>query len=164
MSDQRVPPLSAGDQFHAGIISDDPEGTMARLSESLGYQWGEVLGATIDVRLPGGDTTIESRCWYSTTSPRLEVVQSHPGTVWTQADAGLHHLGYWVDDVDATMTALQAQGYAFEAAGILPDGTPYWAYLHAPAAVGSIGPRLELVSRMLQPTLEQYFTTGKIAS
>jgi catechol 2,3-dioxygenase-like lactoylglutathione lyase family enzyme len=163
--------LAAADLYHVGIVSDDPAATMAWLSEVLGCAWGEPMGGLITVGLPGGDAAMEMRTWYSTTMPRLEVVQSHPGTVWSRADSGLHHFGYWVDDVPATIAALQARGYAFEAAGKRPDGIPYWAYLHAPAehvrAGGSAGarpaaPRLEIVSRQLQPMMERYFATGKV--
>lgn len=84
-----------------------------------------------------------------------------------QADSGLHHVGYWVDDVPATITALQAWGYEFEAVGLRSDGVPYWAYLHGPAGGGPAGggpavPRLEIVSRQLQPMMERYFATGKV--
>jgi len=57
----------------------------------------------------------------------------------------------------ATITALRASSYTFEAAGKLPDGSPYWAYLIAAA-----GTRLEIVSRQLQPTMERYFATGRV--
>jgi hypothetical protein len=162
MKQESDSPLGAADQYHVGIISDDPAATMAQLTDLLGCQWADEIGGTITVSLPDGDATIEMRAWYSTTTPRLEVVQSHPGTVWTRADSGLHHFGYWVDDVAATTAELEKRGYAFEAAGKLPDGTPYWAYL-SPAGTGPAGPRLEIVSRMIQPMMEHYFATGSVA-
>jgi len=159
------PLLNAEDQYHVGIVSDDPAATMARLTESLGYQCADLIGGPVSVSLPGKDggygdkdTTVEIRAWYSVTTPRLEVVQSIPGTVWSRADSGLHHLGYWVDDLGATIDALEAEGYAREAVGKLPNGQPYWAYLSGPT-----GPRLEVVSRQLQPIMEHYFTTGSVA-
>jgi hypothetical protein len=149
--------LNAADQYHVGIVVDDPAATMAQLTELLGYQWCDPIGGIITVGLPGGDIEIETRAWYSRTTPRLEVVQSHPGTVWSRADSGLHHFGYWVNDVAATIGDLEQRGYALEAAGKLPDGQPYWAYLSATA-----GPRLEIVSRQLQPIMERYFETGSV--
>jgi hypothetical protein len=151
--------LNAADQYHVGIVADDPAATMAQLTQLLGYEWCDQIGGTIPVALPGGDVTVEMRTWYSKTTPRLEVVQSHPGTVWTPASSGLHHFGYWVDDVAAAITTLEVNGYTFEAAGKLPDGAPYWAYLSA-----SAGPRLEIVSRQLQPMMEHYFATGSVPS
>ncbi|HEY6791160.1 MAG TPA: VOC family protein [Trebonia sp.] len=164
MIEESGSPLSAADQYHVGIVADDPAATMAQLTQLLGYEWCDQIGGAITVALPGGDVTVEMRTWYSTTTPRLEVVQSHPGTVWTAASSGLHHFGYWVDDVAATITALEARGYTFEAAGKRPDGAPYWAYLSASAASGPAGPRLEIVSRQLQPMMEHYFATGSVPS
>jgi len=129
------PLLDAEDHYHVGIVSDDPAATMARLTELLGYQWADPIGGPVSVSLPGADgkdgggedrdTTVEIRAWYSVTTPRLEVVQSIPGTVWSRADSGLHHFGYWVDDVAATIEALEAEGYGREAVGKLPNGQPY---------------------------------------
>jgi hypothetical protein len=157
MTEEQDSPLRAADQYHVGIVVDDPAATMAQLTELLGYEWADPIGGTITVSLPGGDREIEMRAWYSKTTPRLEIVQSHPGTVWSRADSGLHHFGYWVDDLAATISDLEKRGYALEAAGKLPDGQPYWAYLSAPA-----GPRLEVVSRQLQPIMERYFETGSV--
>lgn len=147
--------MAAGDQFHVGIVVDDPAATMAELTALFGYEWGEEIGGPVSVRLPSGDTTIQIRAWYSTTTPRLEIVEAIPGTLWSPADSGIHHFGYWVDDVAARSAELEKLGYAAEAIGLRPDGVPYWAYHRSPA-----GPRLELVSRVVQPTMERYFATG----
>ncbi|HUN34812.1 MAG TPA: VOC family protein [Trebonia sp.] len=162
MSEEPDSPLSAADQYHVGIVADDPVATMAQLTEVLGYRWADEIGGPITVSLPEGDTQVEMRTWYSRTTPRLEVVKSHPGTVWARADSGLHHVGYWADDVPATIAELEKRGYRFEAAGKLPDGQPYWAYLQAPAVGGAAGPRLEIVSRTLKPMMEHYFETGSV--
>ena len=69
--------------------------------------------------------------------------------------SGIHHLGYWSDDVVADAALLVARGYATEATGVRPDGTPVWAY-HRSAR----GPRIELVSRDLAAGLEQYWESG----
>jgi Glyoxalase/Bleomycin resistance protein/Dioxygenase superfamily len=162
MSEEPTSLLSPGDQYHVGIVVDDPAAIMAELTSVLGYEWADQIGGTVTVSLPDGDRQVEMRTWYSKTAPRLEVVQSHPGTVWTRASSGLHHVGYWVDDVPAIIAALEQRGYAFEAAGRLPDGPPYWAYLRAPAGGGAAGPRLEIVSRTLKPMMEHYFETGSV--
>ena len=87
------------------------------------------------------------------TVPRVEVIQSIPGTLWTPAvGSGIHHLGYWSDDVATDAALLAARGYAAEATGVRPEGSPVWAY-HRSAS----GPRIELVSRELAVGLEQYW-------
>jgi hypothetical protein len=50
---------------------------------------------------------------------------------------------------------LDGSGYDEEARGVLPDGTPMWAYYRSPR-----GLRIELVSRQLQAGLEQYWTSA----
>jgi len=52
--------------------------------------------------LPDGEATLDLVFTYSKTEPRVEVIQSMPGTLWVPAeDSGIHHLGYWSDDVAA---------------------------------------------------------------
>jgi hypothetical protein len=148
--------LRAADQFHAGIVVDDLDGTLAGLTTLFGHRWCERFSAPVQVRLPGGDAEIPLTFTYSMTEPRLEIIQSIPGTLWTPASgSGIHHLGFWSDDVPADSDRLSEQGYEWEAAGILPDGAPYWSYHRHPD-----GPRIELVSRQLQAGLQQYWDAG----
>jgi hypothetical protein len=51
--------------------------------------------------------------------------------------------------------SLDASGFVEEARGVLPDGTPIWAYYRSPR-----GLRIELVSRQLQAGLERYWTSA----
>jgi hypothetical protein len=107
------------------------------------------------VKLPTGDAILDLRCAYSRSIPRLEIVRTVPGSLWEPAaGSGIHHLGYWSDDVAADSAALAEEGYAVEATGVQPDGVPYWAYHR-----GASGPRIELVSRTIQAGLEQYWAT-----
>jgi hypothetical protein len=152
--------MKAEDQFHVGIVVDDLEGTLAQLSDLFGYQWCEQIAAPTPVALPAGDTVVDFRFAYSMNAPRLEIIQSIPGTLWTPvAGSGLHHVGYWSDDVAGDAAALEARGIPREAAGTRPDGTVSWAYHRAES-----GPRIELVTSDLRPLLEQYWATGKTPS
>lgn len=75
--------------------------------------------------------------------------------MWQPSNSGVHHLGYWSDDVAADSAALVAQGYEMEITGPGPDGVPMWAYHRHPT-----GPRIELVTRRA-PMFETYWATGK---
>jgi len=75
--------------------------------------------------------------------------------VWTPADSGVHHLGYWSDDVDADLAMLEANGMELEVKSLLPDGATLWAYCK-----GATGPRIELVSRAMEPFIAQWFATA----
>src|SRR5579862_9296441 len=44
--------IAAADQYHAGIVVDDPAATMAQLTELLGYEWCDPIGGTVTVGLP----------------------------------------------------------------------------------------------------------------
>ena len=80
----------------------------------------------------------------------MELIRSVAGTPWVAAaGSGIHHAGYWSDDVAADDRLLVARGYAEEAKGVGPDGTAMWSYHRS---VGS--PRIELVSRQLEAGLE----------
>ncbi|MEU6260492.1 VOC family protein [Streptomyces sp. NPDC047043] len=152
--------MKAADQFHVGIVVDDLAAAAAELSAVFGYEWCAETGAAAKVTLPTGDTVLDLRNVYSTTTPRLELVQSIPGSLWQPAaDSGVHHLGYWSDDVAADSADLARHGYEAEAVGTRPDGTPYWAF-HC----SGTGPRVELVSRQLQPVLEQFWANGGATS
>ena len=150
--------MRAEDQFHVGIVVDDFEGTQEALSALFGYEWCGEIGGPVPVLLPTGRVTLDMGLSYSKTSPRLELVRTIPGSLWVPAaGSGIHHLGYWSDDLTADGAELSRRGFAAEATGLRPDGEPLWAYHRHPD-----GPRIELVSRTVQPLMEQYWATGGI--
>jgi hypothetical protein len=148
------------DQFHVGIVVADVDSTLENLSSLFGYEWCDQIGGPLAVTLPAGDTTtIELRFAYSRTEPRLEIIRAVPGTLWEpESGSGIHHLGYWSDDVAADAAELVAHGHVVEATGSRPDGRPYWTFHRSP-----VGPRIELVSRDVRAGLEQYWAGGTSA-
>jgi catechol 2,3-dioxygenase-like lactoylglutathione lyase family enzyme len=140
------------DLYHIGIIVEDFAAAMAWYSETAGYQWCEPSDGESEVVTPDGKQTIPMCLTYSVDEPRLELVRAVPGTLWTPADSGIHHLGYWSDDVDADVAALVAAGLTLEVSGLYPDGSSMWAYCRAPGR-----PRTELVSRAMQPSMTEWF-------
>lgn len=146
--------LRPEDQFHAAIVVDDPETTKAELSALYGYEWSPESGAPVRLRLPSGDAVLDIRCSYSRDAPRLEVIRAIPGTLWSPVPGSrIHHLGYWSDDVAADSAALEDKGYACEAAGTREDGVPFFTFYASPA-----GFRVELLTRSMQPSMEQLWT------
>jgi lactoylglutathione lyase len=145
--------MKAEDLYHTGIVVEDFDATMALLAETAGYRWCEEYRGDQVIQTPEGQATIEMRIVYSVTEPRLEILQAVPGTVWTPSSSGVHHLGYWSDDVSADGAALAARGLRLEVTAPAPDGSALWAYYK-----GASGPRIELVSRMLEPMLREWFT------
>jgi hypothetical protein len=148
--------VRSADQFHVGIVVEDFEAALADLSNLFGYEWCLPLRVEIPVMLPSGETEVELVFTYSMTAPRMEVILSVAGTLWTPVPgSGLHHVGYWSDEVAADSVRLAERGHSLEASDARPDGVPLWTFHRSPN-----GPRIELVSRRLQPGLEQYWASG----
>jgi hypothetical protein len=150
--------VRAEDQFHAGIVVDDLQSALTDLSELFGYEWCDEVDVPTRVTLSTGEQVVDMRFAYSRTSPRLEVIQSVPGTLWERAPgSGIHHLGYWSDDVAADSEQIEQHGFAIEAAGRRPDGSTSFTF-HC----SGTGARIELVSRTALPAFEHYWATGKM--
>ena len=144
--------MRAEDQFHTGIVVDDLDAALVTFTELFGYRWCEEVHIPTPVTTPAGDIELDLRFAYSMTSPRLEIIQAVPGTLWEPAaGSGIHHLGYWSDDVAVDSAALEERGFAREASGQV------WAYHRSTA-----GFRIEVVNRAVQPALEQYWATGRM--
>ena len=146
--------MRATDHFHAGIVVDDVDSAMDDLAGLFGYEWCQKQTVPLPVRFPTGERTVELTFTYSSTVPRLELIATVPGTFWAPI-AGIHHFGYWSDDVARDSASLVERGYAMEVEGIRPDGSAYLAYYRK-----DNGLRVELVSRELEPGLERYWALG----
>ena len=140
--------MRATDLYHTGLVVDDVDDARAALSELAGYRWGPTVGGDTPVVTPDGEITVPMRIAYSVDEPRLELVQTIPGTIWVPPEAGVHHLGYWSDDVEADVARLVAHGLSLEVSAPSPEGASLWAYCR-----GAQGPRIELVSRSMEPVL-----------
>jgi Glyoxalase/Bleomycin resistance protein/Dioxygenase superfamily len=148
--------VNGADQFHIGIVVEDLDATLDEFGGLLGYEWCPVVAVETPVVLPRGEIMLDLRFAYSKTEPRVEMIRAVPGTLWVPVQgSGIHHAGYWSEDLAVDGERLDASGFAQEARGVGPDGTPMWAYYSSPK-----GPRIELVSRQLQPGLEQYWASG----
>lgn len=148
--------MQPNDQYHVGIVVDDLDTALAGLTATVGYRWCDPYAGDQVVETPDGEVTVPFRFAYSADEPRLEVIQAVPGTLWEPADSGIHHLGYWSDDVDRDVADLGAHGFRVEATARLDD-TALWAYCRA-----ATGPRIEVVSRIVEPFLRDWFATGRM--
>ncbi|MCT9082607.1 VOC family protein [Streptomyces fulvoviolaceus] len=150
------PTLRPEDQFHVGIVAEDFHATKDQLSQLFGFEWGEEMGGPTEVSLPDGEAAIDFRCAYSrskSTAPLLEIVRRVPGTLWEPTPgSGIHHFGYWSDDVASDTAELERHGYVTEATRKGPDGALFFAFLRSAEQTGF---RIELVSRAAKPALEQ---------
>ena len=139
--------MQASELYHAGVVVDDLDAAREQLSAAGGHVWTATVESDVAVHLPEGEKLVSLRVCFSTTSPHLELIEAVPGTVWEPPSSGVHHLGYWSDDVVADCAELAAAGYAVEAWSDV-GGLRMFAYCHAP-----LGPRIELVHRSFAPVL-----------
>jgi catechol 2,3-dioxygenase-like lactoylglutathione lyase family enzyme len=137
--------MRPNDQFHVGIVVDDFEGARRWLTETFGYEWGLDIQLEYTLLMPTGSLTFDHRLQYSVNEPRLELIQSVKGTPLQPSDSGLHHLGYWCDDVEASGDRFTADGWTWECGGSFDDGGLAWGYYLKPG-----GSRIELVSKAMQ--------------
>ncbi len=149
--------MRAENLYHTGIVVDDLEGTMKWLGDAAGYIWTDVVTVDQQVVTPDGEATIPMKMVYSGADPRLELLQTVPDTVWVPADSGVHHLGYWSENVENDLATLEANGMTFEVKSHNPDGSGalLWAYAKGPS-----GPRIELVSRDMQPFIAYWWESA----
>ena len=102
--------MKAENLYHTGIVVDDIEATMVWLQKVAGYTWTDVVTVDQEAVTPDGEVTIPMKMVYSGAEPRLELLQSVPGTVWTPADSGVHHIGYGVVDVTSALAKIADTG------------------------------------------------------
>jgi hypothetical protein len=141
--------MKAEAQYHVGIVVPNLKAAQAELTDVFGYVWAQEISASVPVRLGTQSTEVNMCLVYSVSKPHVELVEQIPGTVWEPADSGIHHVGFWSDDVASDSAELEAKGYTHEASGIDGSGDPLWSYYRSPT-----GPRIELVSRAIQPGIE----------
>jgi hypothetical protein len=144
--------LVSGELYHVGIVVEDLGAGKRAFRELFGVAWTERLGARVLVDGPDyrGEVDFEAVYSLSGTGPvRAELVQATPGTLW-EAGAGLHHVGFWSEDLPADRARLVAHGYGV-AADLHPDAAAEATIsLHH----GPQGMYVELVSAGLKPHLE----------
>lgn len=145
--------MKPADLYHAGIVVDDFDDTLARFSATTGYRWCEPVSVDQLITTPAGEQTVPMRIVYSVDEPRIEILQAVPGTIWVPTDSGIHHLGYWSDDVEADVASLLATGMELEATTPLDDESTLFAYCHGPGRT-----RIELVNRVMQPMITEWFS------
>jgi catechol 2,3-dioxygenase-like lactoylglutathione lyase family enzyme len=110
MSEQS--PLLHGDLFHTGIVVDDLEAAKEEFGRRLGLTWLEG-GGKVAMHTAEGQSTVATKYAVSAEGPHhVELVRSVPGTLYTANGTRAHHVGYWVDDVQAVSNALVRSGLA----------------------------------------------------
>lgn len=148
--------LRPQDLYHTGVVVEDLDTAIQRLTALAGYRWTVPTGYPFTVWTPDGTMTVTFRFVYSIEAPHLELVQQIPGTVWTPAPGNAaHHLGYFVDDLRASSEALADAGLPIEACGSVDEKHPTVFAYHK----GDDGIRIEIVDRSVMGDFDAFLRT-----
>ena len=154
--------LTPSDLFHTGIRVAELEAAMDALGAGLGVEWCSVQERDQAVWIPDeGPATIPLRFVYSMEGPlHLELLEGAPGSIWDGRDEpGVHHLGYWCNDVAGTTRTLIDAGWTLELAQVSPaDGYGAFTYVRSPD-----GTLVEPVTTAARPMFERWFAGGPLA-
>lgn len=127
-----------GVHYHVGIVTRDLDEAMASVGPLLGLMWAEEMTGRDAPKMRGPNGEVDwvlNRVVHSMGGPmRVELLEGGPGSVWeTDRPAVLHHVAYWVDDIAAVATMLEADGWQLEVTVATEDGRPgMFAYLTKP--------------------------------
>ena len=149
--------------YHYGIVVADFEASLDELSTDLGLEWASVQRRRFDLRQPNGIVEADFRVTYSVTGPpHFEIIEATPGTIWALGAGGVHHLGYWSDDLAGDSRRLTDAGYVWEATYDNPevDGPFGFTYHTLPAT----RLRVELVDRARQAAFDNWLAGGDFPS
>lgn len=146
--------------YHTGIRVPDLDAAMAELGATLNVVWAEVRDMP-EMGLWSPEQGVHSaslRFTYSCEGPQhVELLEASPGCIWDgRDDPGVHHVGVWVDDVQAEVEAALSDGWTCAAASAPPeDGYGPWAYLQPPS-----GMIVEVVSEAIKAHFEPWWAEG----
>ena len=145
---------------HLGIQVEDLDRACALLTELLGLTFAEpISGWPIQVRV--GDEIEESEGRFTVSRqgpPYLEVTENSAGSkVWHSEGKAMafHHLGFWVEDVEAASQRLVDAGYPVQAGGLNGRGGYRYTYHEVD------GLRVEMADAAARPAFERWAVTGR---
>jgi lactoylglutathione lyase len=149
--------VKAENLYHTGIVVDDLEATKKWLTDVAGYTWTDVVTVDQQGVTPDGEMTIPMKMVYSGMIRGSSCCRPFPAPCGLPPTQAMHHIGYWSDDVESDLATLESTGMTVEVKSYNPDGsgTLLWAYAKGPA-----GPRIELVSRNMQPFIAYWWETA----
>jgi hypothetical protein len=149
-------PPAGLDMYHVGLVVPDVGAAMTQYGEALGFTWSAVGDTTLDVLVDGEARQARIAATYSLEGPPyLELVEERSGAVWAAGALGLQHVGLWTDDLEGSVTRLEAAGLPGRVRHLPPEGQPALFSYHD----GGLGLWWELVSTAFRPRLEARLRT-----
>ena len=103
--------------FHTGMVVDNVELTMNTFSKAFDYHWAEPIELEAQCKTKEGILPRHSIATYSLEGPHhIELIQQIDDSAWKTASGGpkVHHLGFWVDDLQESIERLGKLGFQLE--------------------------------------------------
>ncbi len=149
--------------YHVGIVVEDFQAALDELAISHGLEWASIQHRKFDVRQPNGIVEADFRVTYSIQGPpHFEIIESSPGTIWSYAGGGIHHLGYWSNNLEADAEVLNSVGFKWEATYSNPEtDSPFGFTYHT---LGVTKTRIELVDRARKTAFDTWIAGGDFPS
>jgi methylmalonyl-CoA/ethylmalonyl-CoA epimerase len=145
--------LDMGEIHHLAMVVEDLDGSMNRYSEALGLTWADPWTGEIPILIDGEKYAPVVAFTLSVEGPpHIELIQSTDRMAW-RSEAGLHHFGVWVDEVETAIQGLTGTGFTVEV--LSPTGD--FAYLRSPD-----GGRIELVNAGARPDFARWLGGGQL--
>jgi Glyoxalase/Bleomycin resistance protein/Dioxygenase superfamily len=129
--------------FHVCIVVPQIDTAREHLMQLLGVEWGPVRRFPFPYRRADLTEAVvdDFTLCYSLGAPHLELVEGRPGSPWECNDtSNLHHIGYLVDDMQASSAHLAATACPMGAHGLDGSGVLGWSYHH-----DELGFRVEII-------------------
>lgn len=146
--------------YHCGYLVEDLDRSLKRCEAVFGLRFREpesralAPAAGFEDTIPAGE---EIRFAFSVGDdfPFLELIEAQDGGLFGRAQGeGLHHVGFWVEDMAGVRATQEAEGLRTEARFDDPDGSERVFY----AGSGTI--RVESVNARLRPEYERWLKSG----
>jgi len=149
-------PPAGLDMYHVGVVVPDVRAAMTQYGDALGFTWSAVGDTTLDVLVDGEARKARIAATYSLEGPPyLELVEERSGAVWAAGALGLQHVGLWTDDLEGSISRLEAAGLPGRVRHVPGEGKPALFSYHD----GGVGLWWELVSTAFRPRLEARLRT-----
>jgi hypothetical protein len=149
--------------FHTGAIVDDIERAMDDMTAAFGTEWcAPSKGGRTEVWTPGGMVEFENRLVFSLDpAHRVELIEQVDVSELPPAPDGrpLHHLGYWVSDLDSARAEMEAMGYPVYFARLSDDRSTTLVSYHVNPTGGLF---IELLDRTIQPSIEAWINGSEL--
>ncbi len=112
------------DLFHVGIIVPNIQKGMQELSSRFGVTWPRKPSTSQTlIRTKEGTSPITISGVYSTEGPPwFEVFEAVPGSLWAAQSSNIHHMGFFVDNLDDEIERLVAEGNELEMEAVDENG------------------------------------------